>query len=330
MLKTFFKPGYLDFETLLIMSSFVLFMFFLFYLIKDSLFKESKLNSKKRIYKFSNLDFDFENIRIREYKRKYDIIAFFIKDNKISFESFTILMSLIFSLIYLVFFFMIKATLVPLGIILGIPTGIIISIMLINDRYNKRKRKFENSFPDIGLIINQCIQNENIKKEIYEIIEKIIDSKKSPASEEFKIIKYSIDATGDVKKSLNLITERYNDSIYLPQLVNILELYYETKKDISALVNLTIDQIRDAIQIKKQIEIQIKPYINTILGITFIASTFIFVNILINKISRKFYSSKIGIIIFVSMIFIMLIGFLLIHTIKIGVVKDEAMFRKKY
>jgi len=211
--------------------------------------------------------------------------------------------------------------------IFGFIKGIFITIVLINMQYEKRKRDFEKSFPEIGITINQNIQNSIIKKELREILKKIIRMDIYPSNEEFEIIERDYENNNDIKRALTNITTRYPDSQYLPRLKDILHIYYETKEDISELINITVDQVRNYEEIKKKTEIEVSPYIRIIYSIWFIGYSFLILYLMTNKLTREFYKSKIGIVSLILLNFIMFIGIITIEYLKMEVSKDEFMER---
>lgn len=150
---------------------------------------------------------------------------------------------------------------------------------------------------------------------------------KDPVSEEFSIIAKDYENNHDITRALNNITYRYPDSQYLPRLKDIFEIYYETKEDISDIVNITVEQVRNYEEIKKKTEIEIAPYIRIIYSIWFIGYSFLVLYLATNKLTRIFYKSRYGIVALIILNFIMILGIVIIEYLKLEVSKDEYMQR---
>jgi Flp pilus assembly protein TadB len=328
VIDSFFVERYISFNIYLLI---MLYMGISFLIIYVSFFQKNEKNIFRKLERINKKsifqkEYDLKSSFFKSLKQKYNINPVQIKNEELSFSGF-LMFNILFFIIVSAFILIMLKKLFILAIIPGTMLGGLLTIICTNMQYEKRKREFEKAFPDIGLTINQNIQNPIVKKELREILERIIQVKKSPVKEEFILILNDYKSNNDIKRALENITKRYPDSQYLPRLKDIFEIYYETKDDISDIVNITVDQVRNYEEIKKKTEIEIAPYIRIIYSIWLIGYSFLAIYLITNKLTRIFYKSRQGIVYLLLLNFIMFVGVFIIEYLKLEVSKDEFLER---
>ncbi len=328
IIKSFFIERYIGIGIYIMMMLYTSLSFLLIYIIffqakENNILKKWNDKNKKSIFQ---KEYDLKILFFNNLKQKYNINPVKIKDQKLTFSGFLLFNVIFFIFISLLVLIMLKKLFI-LAIIPGILIGTLLTIVCTNMQYEKRKREFEKAFPDIGLTINQNIQNPIVKKELREILQRLVQIKESPVKEEFLIILNDYKSNNDIKRALENITKRYPDSQYLPRLKDIFEIYYETKDDISDIVNITVEQVRNYEEIKKKTEIEIAPYVRIIYSIWFIGYSFLMIYLITNQLTRTFYKSRQGIVYLILLNFIMFVGIFIIEYLKLEVSKDEFLQR---
>lgn len=255
---------------------------------------------------------------------KWDVLDISFNEYKISFSGLII----IILFIWVIFVFLLSLFVNPtVFALMSFPIFMLMPILITTTKYEKKKRLFENSLEDIGLIAKQLM---GVNASVLKIFQELLNSSKKIIVEEFSIILEIYNNSNDLDTALSSFMKRYPESLYLKTLKDLFLIYAKTYENVSHEIDTLTDQAKSIEKMKSEAIVQFSSFVRNNQIAVIIVVIAILGFIFSTEMFSAYYKTKSGISVLSICSMFVVGGLGYIQYTKVSIVKDNRAKLKKY